>query len=442
MVDRPERFVFPPFELDIRNCELRRDGVAVRVPPQPFTALAVLVRRAGTLVTREELRAEIWGNDRHVDFDGGLNFCIAQLREALSDPAAKSSYIVAVPRRGYRFVADVQLVAPERDVTRWWSRRSTRAAAALAVMVAAVALALALRTGPSRPAADLPSLVAVQQYERGASGLADASPRELQYRVRFFEAAIREAPAYAEAYAGLAGAHLLLGNYRASAPQEAYASAKAAAARALELRPDLGDAHAVYAAAIMYFDWEWTAAGDHLERAVALAPSSPTAHYWFARYLSATGRHDRALQHARRTVELTPTSPSARTLLGMTAFYAGRFDEALAECESAGALMREFEPAFICRRAALAERESEPSFWRAKLGRLLDSASDEDCVLNAVAIASAEAHMGHHEAALEWLERAANYRSDALVFAAVHPALQRLRNEQRYTRVLQRIGLG
>jgi DNA-binding winged helix-turn-helix (wHTH) protein/Tfp pilus assembly protein PilF len=442
MVDRPDRFVFPPFELDARNCELRRDGVVVKVPPQPFTALTLLVRRAGMLVTREELRAEIWGDERHVDFDGGLNFCIAQLREALSDPAAKSSYIAAVPRRGYRFVADVEVIATTRDVNRWWSRRSARAGVALGAMVAAVAIVFAVRTDLSRAAADLPSLAAVQRYERGASGLADASPRELQDRVAFFEAAIRETPGYAEAYAGLAAAHLLLGNYRAVAPQEAYASAKAAAARALALRPDLGDAHAVYAAAIMYFDWEWSGAGDHLERAVALAPSSPTAHYWFARYLSATGKHDRALQHARRTVELTPTSPSARTLLGTTAFYAGRFDDAIAECEAAGALMREFEPAHMCRRAVLAERESEPGFWRARLERLRESASEEDCVLNAVAIASAEAHMGHHDAALEWLERAANSHSDVLVFAAVHPALQRLRSEERYTRVLQRVGLG
>jgi len=69
----------------------------------------------------------------------------------------------------------------------------------------------------------------------------------------------------------------------------------------------------------------------------------------------------------------------------------------------------------------LAERDSDPGFWRARLGRRLDSASEEDCMLNAVAIASAQAHMGDHDAALEWLERAANYRSDALVLAAVHP---------------------
>ena len=63
-------------------------------------------------------------------------------------------------------------------------------------------------------------------------------------------------------------------------------------------------------------------------------------------------------------------------------------------------------------------------------------------MLNAVAIASAQAHMGDHDAALEWLERAANYRSDARSWRPCIRALQRLRSEQRYTRVLQRIGLG
>jgi len=62
-------------------------------------------------------------------------------------------------------------------------------------------------------------------------------------------------------------------------------------------------------------------------------------------------------------------------------------------------------------------------------------------LLNAIRPQSAEAHIGNHDAALEWLERAANRRADVLVFAAVHPALQRLRTERRFVRVLQRVGL-
>jgi len=427
----------------VPNCELRRDGVIVKVPPQPFTALVLLVSHAGALVTREELRTAIWGADRHVDFDGGLNFCIAQLRDALGDPASESRYIAAVPRRGYRFVAAVERV-PDTvpSDARWWLSRTAVALAVCIAIAAALLVGVRMFTDRTSTQSRPRSLEALQRYERGSSGLADASPRELQDRVRFFEEAIRAETDYAEAYAGMASANLLLGNYRAISPQDAYASAKAAAGRAVSLRPDLGDAHAVYAAAIMYFDWEWASAGAHFERALTLAPESATVHYWFARYLSARGQHERAVEHARRTVQLTPTSPSAHTLLGMTEFYAGRFTDAVAHCDTAAGLMREFEPAFMCRRAAAAEHGSEPGFWQARLKELLASADEDECVLNVLAIASAEAHMGHHDAALEWLERAANRRVDSLVFAAVHPALQRLRGEQRYVRVLQRIGLG
>jgi DNA-binding winged helix-turn-helix (wHTH) protein len=116
---------------------LRREGVIVKVPPQPFTALVLLVRRAGALMTREELRTEIWGVDRHVDFDGGLTFCIAQLRDALADPASESKYIAAVPRRGYRFVTVVERVPDaEPSDTQWWLSRT---AVAIAVCIAIAA---------------------------------------------------------------------------------------------------------------------------------------------------------------------------------------------------------------------------------------------------------------------------------------------------------------
>src|SRR5262245_33709791 len=213
MADSSDRVVFAPFELDVRNCELRRDGVLGKVPPQPFTALVLLVRQAGNLVTREELRTAIWGAERHVDFDGGLNFCIAQLREALSDPASESKFIAAVPRRGYRFVAAVERAVPVVEPTGRWRTRLAIGAAALGVAIAAVVVTAVWMPGDTeRRVPRARSLTAVQYYERGASGLADASPQELLDRATFFERAIREERDYAEAYAGLAAAKLLLGN--------------------------------------------------------------------------------------------------------------------------------------------------------------------------------------------------------------------------------------
>src|ERR1051325_1944284 len=99
---------FGPFELKLKSEELCRDGVAVKLPPQPSKVLVLLATKAGQLVTREELQQQIWGQDTFVDFDKGLNFCIKQIREALGDNAQAPLYIETLPRRGYRFIAPVE----------------------------------------------------------------------------------------------------------------------------------------------------------------------------------------------------------------------------------------------------------------------------------------------------------------------------------------------
>lgn len=102
-----ESIRFGPFELKLRSEELCRDGATVKLPPQPFKVLVLLAERAGQLVTREEIQSQIWGDDTFVDFDKGLNFCIKQIREALGDNAQSPLYIETLPRRGYRFIAEV-----------------------------------------------------------------------------------------------------------------------------------------------------------------------------------------------------------------------------------------------------------------------------------------------------------------------------------------------
>ena len=98
---------FGAFELDLRSGELRNKGVRIKLQEQPFQVLTVLVRRAGELVTREELRSAIWPADTFVDFDKSLNTAVNKLREALGDSADRPRFIETLPRRGYRFVAPV-----------------------------------------------------------------------------------------------------------------------------------------------------------------------------------------------------------------------------------------------------------------------------------------------------------------------------------------------
>ena len=103
---------FGPFELDLRTCSLTRRGHQERLAVQPARLLVLLVERRGELVTREELRSQLWPDDTFGDFDHGLNNAVNRLREALGDSAASPRYIQTAPRRGYRFIADVEVVAP------------------------------------------------------------------------------------------------------------------------------------------------------------------------------------------------------------------------------------------------------------------------------------------------------------------------------------------
>ncbi len=99
---------FATFELDLREEQLRKDGLLVRLAPQPFKLLAWLATHAGKLVTRQELCEQIWGPGLVVDFDQGLNHCIKQVRLALEDDPDNPRFIETVPKRGYRFIAEVR----------------------------------------------------------------------------------------------------------------------------------------------------------------------------------------------------------------------------------------------------------------------------------------------------------------------------------------------
>ncbi len=103
---------FGDFELDLPSGKLLRDGHPVKIQPQPLRVLAILVERAGEIVSREELRGRIWGEATFVEFDQGLNYCIRQIRLALNDDANAPDYIETLPKLGYRFIASVSAEAP------------------------------------------------------------------------------------------------------------------------------------------------------------------------------------------------------------------------------------------------------------------------------------------------------------------------------------------
>jgi DNA-binding winged helix-turn-helix (wHTH) protein/TolB-like protein len=99
---------FGLFEFSAEAGELRKGGRLLSLEPQPARALACLLARGGELVSRDDLKAAVWGDDTHVDFDRGLAYCLAQVRAALGDSADNPRFVQTLPRRGYKFIAPLE----------------------------------------------------------------------------------------------------------------------------------------------------------------------------------------------------------------------------------------------------------------------------------------------------------------------------------------------
>jgi TolB-like protein len=110
---------FGPFELNVRAGELRKGGARIRLPDQPLQVLLMLLERPGEVVLREEIRTKLWPGSTVVEFDHSINAAVKRLRDALRESADKPRYVETLPRRGYRFIGQVQPMAasPEAAIT-------------------------------------------------------------------------------------------------------------------------------------------------------------------------------------------------------------------------------------------------------------------------------------------------------------------------------------
>jgi Tol biopolymer transport system component/DNA-binding winged helix-turn-helix (wHTH) protein len=162
---RPVKVCFGPYELDPGSGELRKGGASVKLNPQPFRVLCMLVERAGQTVTREEIRDTLWGADTYVEFERGINFCVSQIRAALCDEVQAPRYVETLPKRGYRFIAQVSGVMGHGSVT---------AAAGALVAGAPVTGAASI----AEVSAGGPGMAAV--YELRAPATSEAGEEELQ----------------------------------------------------------------------------------------------------------------------------------------------------------------------------------------------------------------------------------------------------------------------
>ena len=171
------------FEFDAASLELRREGVPVHLQSQPARVLAFLVEHADQVVSRDDLRNAVWGDKTFVDFEGGLNFCLSQIRSALQDDSARPVYIRTVPKSGYRFIAPVQCISTLRseqqkikDAKRGtWNFAGRKTGLALALAALALLALLGYRFEAVESASRTP-ILAVMRFDNET-----ADPRFTQF---------------------------------------------------------------------------------------------------------------------------------------------------------------------------------------------------------------------------------------------------------------------
>ena len=153
---------------------------------------------------------------------------------------------------------------------------------------------------------------------------------EMDKSVDFFQQAVQRAPDYAMAYAGLADVYSAEAFLGAAGRTEAARKARAAATRALELAPDLGEAHAALAGILFLFEWDWAGADAEFRRAIALSPGSEAVHEAYGSFLNAMGRLDEGLAESSEAARLDPLSVQPFHDVAINALIRRDFDKAAA----------------------------------------------------------------------------------------------------------------
>jgi TolB-like protein/DNA-binding winged helix-turn-helix (wHTH) protein/Tfp pilus assembly protein PilF len=294
----------------------------------------------------------------------------------------------------------------------------------------------------------------------------------LRKSIEYFSDAVRRNPNYAQAYAGLADAYALAGDweYAVVAAKEAYPKAKAAAAKALELDSSLAEAHISLAFCLDGFDWNWESAGKEFERGLELNPGYATGHQWYAWHLAAMGRsgeavaelqkaenldplsliigadlaealliahrYDDAIQQSRKTMGLDPFFPVAHYVLGQAYVQKRMYPQGVAELQKAIDLSPE-STAYQSNLAYAYAESGRQKEARAILDNLKNRSNSG--LSNAPEIALVYVGLKQNDAAMIWLEKAFKERFNPGVL--LRPAFDPLRNDAKFQDLLRRIGL-
>jgi len=277
--------------------------------------------------------------------------------------------------------------------------------------------------------------------------------------VEYYQQAINTDPSYVPAYAGIGDSYFYLADMGCMPQQEGFPKSKQFALKAVELDPDLPDAHTILGTLAFYYEWDWARTDKELQQAIALDPNDGGAHASFAIYLTAIGRPADGLAEIRKAQQLDPVSQMSNITSTYVFYLAHQFDQAIAaakrilelypqsgaayywlgQCYEQQGKVQEALAAY--RHASTVEElqgrppQSLREFWQRKSA--VQRASKQDACLQM----QTSAHLGNRETTLDLLEWGFQHHCDGLQFLKVEPIYDNLRDDARYKNLLSRLGL-
>jgi serine/threonine-protein kinase len=384
----------------------------------------------------------------------------------------------SIQRRDNRLRVTARLVSVEDGHTLWAGKFDEDFTDIFAVQDSIsekVASALALKlTGEEKERLTkryTENTAAYQLYLKGLHFFNRRSVEGYNKAIEYYQQAIEKDPDYALAYAGLADCYANC-SFAELLPREAIVKARAAATRALEIDDTLAEAHNALGHVKVNLDWDWLGAEQEFKLALKLNPNYIEAHHRYAHYLVAMGRFEEALaeslrgleidpidlsmnthlgwhylmarqddlaiEHSKKTLELDQSFVRARLYLGQAYERTGMYQEAIAEIQKVRTLYGESQIAtgLLGHAYAVAGMRDEAQ----KILEELQEQSQREYVLpyNRAIIYIG---LGEKDQAFEWLEKAAEDRSDDLIYLNVDQIFDPLRSDPRFTDLMQRIGL-
>ncbi len=313
---------------------------------------------------------------------------------------------------------------------------------------------------------------AYQLYLKGRYYWAKRTAENLHKAVSYFNESIQTDPGYALAYSGLADAYIILGVFGEQSPAEAFPRAKAAANKALEIDPLLAEAYASLGDISIHYDWDWSAAGRNLSKAIELDSRYATAHHWNSEYLTIIGHHEEAIAETRKAAELDPLSLIINTFVGWNYYCARKNDSAMVAFNKALEIDRGFswahlymgwsylqmhKPNEAINELLLATQSYDNPQMLASLGRayamagrIRDAQNILDTLSNIAKRRFVSAYnfslvmlgLDQKDKTFEWLEKAYQERASWLYMIKVDPCWDPMRDDARFIALLKKMDLG